>query len=222
MAPTQDRRARALPLIGQPPTERADAARNRRAVLAAARSMMATCGSDELCMDRVAELAGVGVGTVYRRFGDRAGLVYALLDDDEREFQTAFLFGPPPLGPCAPPVARIRAFLHAYVDLLETHAKLLALAEAQRPAARFSTGAYRTHRMHLITLLHLAGHTQTAAYLADALLAALSPSLFVHQRHQLQFSTDRIKAGLDQLLAGVAGSAVCGPAQPAATAASTP
>src|SRR5262249_31867258 len=121
MAPTPDRPARAtLPLLGQRPTERADAARNRHAVLAAARTMMTTCGADELCMDGVAEQAGVGVGPVYRGFGDRAGLVYALLDDDEREFQAAFLFGPPPLGPGAPPLARIRAFLHAYVDLLET------------------------------------------------------------------------------------------------------
>jgi AcrR family transcriptional regulator len=193
-----------LPVIGQPPAERADAARNRRAVLAAARTIMVNDGVDALCMDRVATEAGVGVGTVYRRFGDRAGLAYALLDDDEQRFQAAFLFGPPPLGPGASPVVRIRAFLHAYVDRLDTHARLLALAEAQSPTARYGNGAYRTHRTHLIALLTLADAKADATYLADALLAVLGGGLFLHQRQDLQFSTDRIKIGLDQLLTGLA------------------
>ncbi|MGH3768662.1 MAG: TetR/AcrR family transcriptional regulator [Pseudonocardiaceae bacterium] len=192
-----------LPLADQPPAERSDAARNRRDVLAAARTIMSDCGVNGLCMDRVAAEAGVGVGTVYRRFGDRAGLAYALLDDDERQFQAAFLSGPPPLGPGASPAARVQAFVHAYVDLLDTHAKLLAFAEAKSPAARYGHGAYRTHRTHLAALLTMAGLGTEATYLADALLAVLSAGLFLHQRHELQFSTDHIKAGLDRLLAGV-------------------
>lgn len=193
-----------LPVAGQPPAERADAARNRRAVLTAAETIMVNDGVEALCMDRVAEAAGVGVGTVYRRFGDRAGLAYALLDEDERRFQAAFLLGPPPLGPGASPMARIRAFLHAYVDRLVTHAGLFALAEAHAPMARYSNGAYQTHRTHLIALLTLADTNTDAAYLADALLAVLSGGLFLHQRQNLRFGTDRIKVGLEQLLAGVA------------------
>jgi len=196
----------ALAVAGQPPAERADAARNRRTILAAAETIMVNCGVDALCMDRVAAAAGVGVGTVYRRFGDRAGLVYALLDDDERRFQAAFLFGPPPLGPGASPVTRIRAFLYAYVDRLDTHAGLLALAEAHSSAARFGSGAYRRHRTHLIALLTQADAEADATYLADALLAVLGAGLFLHQRQDLQFSTDRIKTGLDQLLTGLAPS----------------
>lgn len=194
----------ALPVVGQPPTERADAARNRRTVLAAAETIMVNSGVDALCMDGVAAAAGVGVGTVYRRFGDRAGLAYALLDEEERRFQAAFLFGPPPLGPGASPAARIRAFLHAYVDRLDTHASLLALAEAKSSTARFSNGAYRTHRIHLIALVTLADPKADAAYLADALLAVLGGGLFLHQRQNLQFGTERIKTGLDQLLTGLA------------------
>ena len=50
-------------------------------------------------MDDIAAAAGVGKGTVFRRFGSRAGLMMVLLDEDERASQQAFLFGPPPLGP---------------------------------------------------------------------------------------------------------------------------
>lgn len=51
-----------------------DAARNRAAVLAAARQML-TAGEDALAMNVVARRAGVGVGTVYRHFPTRQALL---------------------------------------------------------------------------------------------------------------------------------------------------
>lgn len=191
---------RALPIIGQSMTERADAARNRRTLLAAARTIVATSGVEELTLDRLATLAGVGVGTVYRRFGDRAGVAYALLDDEERRFQEGFLSGPPPLGPGGPPAARIRAFLHAYLDRLEVHAELHALAEVQSPTARFRSGAYLTHRMHLVALLTRVCPEADTVYLADVLLGLLDAGLYLHQRLHLRMSPDQIKAGVDRLL----------------------
>jgi len=193
-----------LPLLEQRPAPRADAARNRRALLAAARTILVTRGVDALSMDRVAAEAGVGVGTVYRRFRDCADLAYALLDDAERQFQAGFLSGPPPLGPGALPVARIRAFLRAYVDRLDTDVDLHALAEGHTPTGRYG-GAYGLHRAHLIALLTQAvGSEADAPYLADVLLAVLGSGLYLHQRHERGFSTDRIKAGLDLLLTGLA------------------
>ena len=198
-----------LRVTGQPPSERADAARNRQALLTAARRITVGCGVDALSMDRVAGEAGVGVGTVYRRFGDRGGLLYALLDEGEREFQAAFLSGPPPLGPGAPPAARVRAFLHACVDLLESEGDLRAYAEAQSPMSRYRSGAHWARRAHLVALLGVVrpgDHTVDAVYVADALLAAVGAGLVLHQRRDLGFSVERVKDGLDQLLEGVAPS----------------
>jgi AcrR family transcriptional regulator len=79
---------------GAPPAERADAARNRRHLLAVAREMLAEQGPDKLTMDALAERAGLGNGTVFRRFGTRAGIFAALLDDDEQAFQQQVLAGP--------------------------------------------------------------------------------------------------------------------------------
>src|SRR2546429_9220320 len=95
---------------GPPHAERADAARNRRLLLATAREMVAAQGADKLTMDGLAERAGLGKGTVFRRFGSRAGIFQALLDDDEREFQEQVLSGSPPLGPGAPPLDRLIAY----------------------------------------------------------------------------------------------------------------
>src|SRR5246127_5958872 len=102
-------RVRELPVSApqEPPQERGDAARNRALLLDAARNLVAQRGADAVTMDDVAGAAGVGKGTVFRRFGSRAGLMMVLLDEDERASQQAFLFGPPPLGPDAPPMDRL-------------------------------------------------------------------------------------------------------------------
>lgn len=73
--------------------------------------MLAEQGADKLTMDDLAERAGLGKGTVYRRFHTRAGIFQALLDDDERAFQEHVLSGPPPpwtalfCSTCRPPIS---------------------------------------------------------------------------------------------------------------------
>src|SRR5918999_1742853 len=122
--PQRDARApagRDLPLAGAPPPARADALRNREKVLAAARRLFEERGVGNVAIDEIAREAGVGKGTVYHRFGDRAGLVIALVDDEERALQDRILRGPPPLGPGAPPADRLLALLDALVDLLERY-----------------------------------------------------------------------------------------------------
>jgi AcrR family transcriptional regulator len=190
----------ALPIAGQQPAERTDAARNRRKILEAAGRIIAADGVEGLSLDEVARAAGVGVGTVYRRFSDRAGLIFALMDEREREFQAAFMRGPAPLGPGAAPAERIRAFLHALVDRVEAQQELLVLAETSSPAGRFTSGPYPVHHTHLVTLLAQARPHANTHFLADALLASLSPTLIAHQRREWGLSTDEIKAGLDELL----------------------
>jgi len=76
-----------LELRSSPPRERADAARNRAAVLNAAAELFREHGVDNVSMDAVAAAAGVGKGTLFRRFGDKAGLAVALLDERERKLQ---------------------------------------------------------------------------------------------------------------------------------------
>jgi AcrR family transcriptional regulator len=107
--------------VGPPPAERADAARNRLHLLATARQMLAEQGTDRLTMDALAERARLGKGTVFRRFGTRAGIFQALLDDDERGFQLQVLSGPPPLGPGAGAVDRLVAYGRARTAFMIEH-----------------------------------------------------------------------------------------------------
>src|SRR5690349_23043328 len=131
-----------LPLVETPRRERADAARNREALLAAARRLLERHGPAGLTMDAVACEAGVGKGTLFRRFGDRASLFRALIDDRERAFQEAFIRGPAPLGPGAPVPERLTAFGHAMLELIEDHGALLVESTPQTPGLWYAHPVY--------------------------------------------------------------------------------
>jgi AcrR family transcriptional regulator len=168
------RRRSELPLLPPaPPPERADAARNRRRVLDAAAALFAERGVDAVSMDDVVAAAGVGKGTLYRRFGDKSGLAAALLDDRERALQAAILSGPPPLGPGAPAADRLAAFVAAYLAYVGANVDVVAASQQARPGARFDTGAHRFWRAHLVHLFEEAGAPNPSTR-ADVLLAALT------------------------------------------------
>lgn len=156
-----------LALRTAPPKERADAARNRAVVLAAAAGLFREHGVQAVSMDAVAAAAGVGKGTLFRRFGDKAGLAVALLDEQERTLQDAILFGPAPLGPGPsggrPPTPgqRLRAFVDAYLDYLLAHLDLVRMSETGSAGARYRIGAYRFWHQHVALLL--AGRADPAA-----------------------------------------------------------
>jgi AcrR family transcriptional regulator len=192
---------------GQTPRERADAARNRLRILEAATELVEERGIERVSMDDVARAACVGTGTLYRRFGDRAGLALALLDEHTREFQDALIAGPPPLGPGVPAAERLRAFGEGYLDLLERHAALLVVAE---PPGRLVDGPYPLYATHLALLLREAAPRVDAEFTAQALLATLRPAQHLYARRGLGWSRERVFAGwcglVDALSDGPSGS----------------
>jgi AcrR family transcriptional regulator len=193
-----------FPVHGQPAPERRDAARSRRRVLDAARRLLRERGVGDVTMNEVAAAAGVGVGTVYRRFGDVARLLHAVLDDDERALQERVLAGEAPFDSETPIAERITAFLHAYIDYLEANADLLYAADTATPGARFRVGAYAFYRHHLATLLAAAETDLDPAYASDLLLAALDAELYVTQRRELGMSVEQIKYGLEAAVRSLA------------------
>jgi AcrR family transcriptional regulator len=160
--------------LGSPPKrERSDAARNRLQVLAAAERLIAVNGVAALTMDDIAREAGVGKGTLYRRFGDKGGLAMALLGEREREFQERIISGPPPLGPGADPVARLTSFVLSYLELVVSQHDLMLLSETSAPGARLQTGAHSFWLQHCSLLLRQLGSTDPS-FRAEIILAALS------------------------------------------------
>lgn len=173
--------------------ERVDAARNRERILCAARRLFDERGAGCVSMDAIAEAAGVGKGTLFRRFGSRALLAGAVLSERERVLQEGIIRGEPPLGPGAPPRERLIAFGEAVLDMLEAHSELLLLAESG--PSRFSHPAHAVHRLHITLLLREADPECDAQLHAETLMAALGAELFVHLRQARGMSLERVKAG---------------------------
>lgn len=160
-------------LTGGNHAERSDARRNRLLVLQAAAELFASRGVDSVTMDDVAALAGVGKGTLYRRFGDRSGLAAALLDERERALQRELIAGAPPVGPGAPPGDRLAAFTGRYTLFICANLDIVSLSESNTPGARHRTGAHRFWIAHSRLLLRAAGAIDPS-FKAEALLAALA------------------------------------------------
>lgn len=199
-----------LPLADAPVQPlRADAQRNRERVLCAAARVIEHSGAAALTMEAVATEAGVGKGTVFRRFGDRSNLLYALLDEEERRLQDAIISGPAPLGPGASPVARLVAFGHARLDHVIRHSELLSAAE-ERPllAAGEPHPVAIANRLHVVHLLRLIGmEPDPASVLSSALLAFLSGSGVHGLRTVEQHSDASLHAAWTTLATGVAAAA---------------
>jgi AcrR family transcriptional regulator len=167
--------------------ERADAIRNRRAILAATEQLLATHRPQDISMEQVAAAAGVGKGTVFHRFGNRTGLMYALMVERAQALEEAVTSGPPPLGPGAPDRDRLLAFLDAIVEVIGRNKSLLAeLAYSaaadpppEQPAAK--TGAldrdrhpvYRFWHGHISGLIAAQRPDADAELIAHLLLGAL-------------------------------------------------
>src|SRR5687768_17160618 len=99
-------------------------------------------------MDAVAAEAGVGKGTLFRGFGDRAGLVLALLTEQERKLQEDIIRGPAPLGPGAPPVERLIAFGERLLEHYAQHGELIATAETKLDL-RYRSAPFNVYRTHV-------------------------------------------------------------------------
>ena len=165
---------------GAPAPERADAARNRQQLLATARALLAEGGPDTLTMDALSERSGLGKGTVFRRFGTRAGIFQALLDDDERAFQEQVLAGPPPLGPGGSPLDRLIAYGQARIGFLTEHRDIAraALDGRQRIPAGAQTPLSWTHIRMLLGQIDLG--PAELDILAVQLTAALDGPLLLY------------------------------------------
>ncbi len=168
--------------MSQARPERADAVRNRRAILAATEELLATHRPRDISIERVASAAGVGKGTVFHRFGSRTGLMTALMVERAQALTEAVTSGPPPLGPGAPDRERLLAFLDAVIELVGRNKSLLAelaFSGAAEPAATAKDGhqgdhpVYRFWHGHVSALIAAQRPGADAEMIAHILLGSL-------------------------------------------------
>jgi AcrR family transcriptional regulator len=176
---------------------RADAVRNREAVLTAADRLFARCERPEqVTMADIAAEAGVGKGTLFRGFGDRTGLIRALYEARLASVRHAVTDGPRPLGPGTPPLERVPALLDAILCFKLDHRHLsLALEEAGTDSP-YRAGHYDWWHGTLRGVLEQLPGFEDGGFAAHALLAAVRADLVDHLAAQGHLSRERLRAEL--------------------------
>ena len=188
--------------------ERADAARNRQAILRATEELLTRLPPEQISMEQVAAAAGVGKGTVFHRFGSRAGLMRALMQERAMVLQEAVVGGPTPLGPGAPARDRLLAFVDGVIEVVSRNKGLLAAldhAEAVVSAKIPDEDPPPLHALwhrHIADLLREARPGLDADLIAHLILASLHSDP-IHRLLATDDGADRIAAGLRTMITAV-------------------
>jgi AcrR family transcriptional regulator len=185
----------------EPRRERADAARNRAAILQAAEQLFSSQG--QVSIEDVAQAAGVGKGTVFHRFGSRSGLMRALIEERVQALLEAIASGPPPLGPGASPEERLIAFFDAIVDLATRNVGLMAAYEQAESGERQAGPVYQAWFQHVRELIAASRADLDAELVAHILLGSLHSDLVIHLVRRGE--TARLRRTLHQLVTTLLG-----------------
>jgi AcrR family transcriptional regulator len=186
---------------------RKDAARNREAVLAAADALFARRESPEdVTMADVAAAAGVGKGTLFRAFGDRAGLLRALYEARLAPIREAAEAGPPPLGPGTPPQQRVPALLDAVLCFKLDNRRLALALEESGNGSPYQAEHYEWWHSMLRAVLEQVPGLTDSDFTAHALLAATRADLVEHLAGQERVPRERARGQLVNFAARVLAS----------------
>ncbi len=194
--------------------ERRDAAANRALILQTAEKLFAESGVPNVNMAEIAQAAGVGKGTLYRRFTNKAELCLALMDTQMMDFQNGMLARMQQMSAQnISKLTQLDQFIDALVYFTDAHAPLLC--EVQRAGLLQEQEPDGLELPHFWQYLTVNGLLKTAVtngelpanldvdYFADALLAPLKADIFYFQREVRGFSLERISAGLRLLISGL-------------------
>ena len=191
--------------------ERRDAADSRRKILGAARRLFKDRGVDAVSMHEVGRVAGVGQGTLYRRFEHKGALCSALLAEQIEDFYEETWERVE--AEERPALARLAWFLDRLAGFNERNADLLGAiqdaAGGERRVEMYRNPFYGWLRATVVALLRRAeegGEMRPDLDLecaADTLLAALNIDLYLYQRRELGMDRGRIVAAVSSVLDGM-------------------
>lgn len=194
-------------------SERRDAAANRLLILQTAEKLFAEQGVEDVNMADIAQAAGVGKGTLYRRFSNKGELCLALMDSQMADFQNGMLARMRQLSARGVPnLEQLDQFLDALVHFTDTHSPLLCVVQREGLLQGTDNSLQMPHFWQHMTVSGLLKTAVAAGelspdldvdYLADALLAPLKADIFRFQREVRGFSLERISAGLRALVNGL-------------------
>lgn len=196
--------------------ERRDAAEHRQRILNVAQHLFAAHGVDAVSMHQIALAAGIGQGTLYRRYRHKGELCMDLMREHHERFseEVAALFA---RTEHAPSLERLDGLLQKMVALLEDQVTFLGPiggtpAEDDRcnDSDRASNFSFQQSPWHLWLHELISGVLTEAverkelasldvSFTVDTMLGVLNPPFYRYQRLERGFSQERILGGLRRI-----------------------
>ncbi len=193
---------------GQTRPERRDAREHRQRILQVAQHLFAQHGVHAVSMHQIAKAAGVGQGTLYRRYAHKGDLCMDLLRERHEQLQAdiSTLFT---TKADAPALERLDGLLALSVTFLEEQGTLLspvAFTEMQETMCnepidmQFPPFYLWLHNLFAALLTEAVERKELAAldtsFTADAILVTLNPMFYSMQRHERGLSPEAVLQGL--------------------------
>lgn len=191
--------------IGGSRIERRDAAEHRERILDTARTLFTELGVDAVSMHQIAQTAGVGQGTLYRRYAHKGELCMDMMRDSVGDFWNEIDSYLAESAGTLTARERLDTVLMRCVGFVEEKALLLStMGDAscgQKRSTEFENPFYTWLHRTISNLLQQAmdGGEQPpldVTFTADAILAALRPDLYLFQRHERGYTPEQIIQGL--------------------------
>ncbi|MEU5309092.1 helix-turn-helix domain-containing protein [Streptomyces sp. NPDC021562] len=176
---------------------RADAQRNEDRLLEAAAAAFASQGAGASVKD-IARAAGVGVGTLYRRFPSKELLVEATYRQEVRRLCEAA----PELTAVQPPAEALRAWMERFIDFMAAKqgmAEALAVVLTDESDKLHTRALLADALTHLLTAAEGESVTRPGVAAQDVLMALGGISLIAANEEQRALATRLI----DLLLHGI-------------------
>jgi AcrR family transcriptional regulator len=193
--------------------ERRDAAEHRRRILEVARHLFAEHGVNAVSMHQIAMAAGIGQGTLYRRYAHKGELCMDLLHEHYERFVEEIATQLAATA-TSPALERLESVLAKIVALLEDQGAMLGpVAGTDMRDGQCNESDISRHISYQRTPWYLWLHELFAGllteavergelasldvpYTVDAILAALHPAFYRFQRQERGFTSERILQGL--------------------------
>jgi TetR/AcrR family transcriptional repressor of mexAB-oprM operon len=187
--------------------ERKDALEHRRIILQKAQTLFTEYGVDSVTMHQIAKSAGIGQGTLYRRYAHKGEICQDLMKENSERLCDGIMSYMED-NKQLPIKERLTMALQICLDFIDDHSHWLISIQAPTCEGRLSliyqSPLYKSLHAAFFELLSERSSSaieasKDATFLADTMLASMNPQLYLFMRSERGYTKEEIKQKLIRL-----------------------
>lgn len=186
--------------------ERRDYQENRRIILQSAQELFDAHGVDNVSMRQIAQLAGVGQGTLYRRYAHKGELCLDIMKESMCRICDdiqSYLYEAKEQS-IHHKLEKVIEFMLNFVEKQSQMLSAIKSPGCEQNSIIYSTPLYKSIHAIICGLLEEALREQgrtipDPTYTADAIIAMLAPQLYLFHRNDREYSMDEIRANISRI-----------------------